>query len=42
MRGMKIGVIGLGYYQGMVDTAPLVVDFRGVTRGIAAHNVVRL
>ena len=39
---MKIGVIGLGYYQGMVDTAPLVVDFRGVPRGIAAHNVVRL
>jgi UDP-N-acetyl-D-glucosamine dehydrogenase len=29
-------------YQGVVDTAPLVVDFRGVTRGIAAHNVVRL
>jgi hypothetical protein len=39
---MKIGVIGLGYYQGMVDPAPPVVDFRGVTRGIAAHNVVRL
>jgi hypothetical protein len=33
---MKIGVIGL------VDTAPLVVDFPGVTRGIPAHNVVRL
>ena len=29
-------------YQSVVDTAPLVVDFRGVTRGIAAHNVVRL
>jgi hypothetical protein len=39
---MKIGVIGLGYYEGVVDTASLVVDFRGVTRGIPAHNVVRL
>jgi hypothetical protein len=39
---MKIGVIGLGYYQGVVDTAPLVVDFPGVTRGIAAHNALRL
>jgi UDP-N-acetyl-D-glucosamine dehydrogenase len=29
-------------YQSVVDSAPLVVDFRGVTRGIAAHNVVRL
>jgi UDP-N-acetyl-D-glucosamine dehydrogenase len=29
-------------YQSVVDNAPLVVDFRGVTRGIPAHNVVRL
>jgi UDP-N-acetyl-D-glucosamine dehydrogenase len=29
-------------YQRVVDTAALVVDLRGVTRGIAAHNVVRL
>jgi UDP-N-acetyl-D-glucosamine dehydrogenase len=29
-------------YQSVVDTAPLVVDPRGVTRGISAHNVVRL
>jgi UDP-N-acetyl-D-glucosamine dehydrogenase len=29
-------------YQSVVDAAPLVVDFRGVTRGIPAHNVVRL
>ncbi|HEX8854746.1 MAG TPA: nucleotide sugar dehydrogenase [Thermoleophilaceae bacterium] len=28
--------------QAIVDTAPLVVDFRGVTRGIEAKNLVRL
>jgi UDP-N-acetyl-D-glucosamine dehydrogenase len=28
--------------QRIVDTAPLVVDFRGVTRGIDAKNLVRL
>ena len=26
----------------IVDGSPLVVDFRGVTRGIAAANLVRL
>ena len=26
----------------VVETAPLVVDFRGVTRGITAENLVRL
>jgi hypothetical protein len=26
----------------VVETAPLVVDFRGVTRGIEAPNLVRL
>jgi UDP-N-acetyl-D-glucosamine dehydrogenase len=29
-------------YEGVVATAPLVVDFRGVTRGISADNLVRL
>ncbi len=29
-------------YGAIVATAPLVVDFRGVTRGIEAENVVRL
>jgi UDP-N-acetyl-D-glucosamine dehydrogenase len=29
-------------YQDVVSTAPLVVDFRGVTRGIEARNLVRL
>jgi UDP-N-acetyl-D-glucosamine dehydrogenase len=29
-------------YQQVVDAATLVVDFRGVTRGITAHNLVRL
>jgi UDP-N-acetyl-D-glucosamine dehydrogenase len=29
-------------YQEVVSTAPLVVDFRGVTRGIEARNLVRL
>jgi UDP-N-acetyl-D-glucosamine dehydrogenase len=28
--------------QRVVDTAPLVVDFRGVTRGIKASHLVRL
>ncbi len=28
--------------QAIADTAPLVVDFRGVTRGIQADNLVRL
>ncbi|HEX8649104.1 MAG TPA: nucleotide sugar dehydrogenase [Thermoleophilaceae bacterium] len=28
--------------QSIVDTAPLVVDFRGVTRGLDAKNLVRL
>ncbi|MEX2107527.1 MAG: nucleotide sugar dehydrogenase [Solirubrobacterales bacterium] len=29
-------------YEKVVSAAPLVVDFRGVTRGIAAENLVRL
>ncbi len=29
-------------YQAVVDAAPLVLDFRGVTRGITARNLVRL
>jgi UDP-N-acetyl-D-glucosamine dehydrogenase len=29
-------------YQRVVDEAALVLDFRGVTRRISAHNVVRL
>jgi UDP-N-acetyl-D-glucosamine dehydrogenase len=29
-------------YEGLVAEAPLVVDFRGITRGIEAENVVRL
>jgi UDP-N-acetyl-D-glucosamine dehydrogenase len=29
-------------YEDVVSTAPLVVDFRGVTRGIDAKNLVRL
>jgi len=28
--------------QGVIDQAPLVVDFRGVTRGIEAPNLIRL
>jgi hypothetical protein len=27
---------------GLVDRAPLVVDFRGVTRGIKADHLIRL
>ena len=46
---MRIGIIGLGYV-GLplavevceVRDAALVVDFRGVTRGIEARNLVRL
>jgi UDP-N-acetyl-D-glucosamine dehydrogenase len=29
-------------YERVVAEAPLVVDFRGVTRGIRAENLVRL
>ena len=29
-------------YAQVVAEAPLVVDFRGVTRGIAADNLIRL
>ena len=29
-------------YRSVVETAPLVVDFRGVTQGIEAENLVRL
>ena len=29
-------------YERVVAEAPLVVDFRGVTRGITADNLVRL
>jgi UDP-N-acetyl-D-glucosamine dehydrogenase len=29
-------------YQQVVDRAPLVIDFRGVTRGLSAANLVRL
>ena len=28
--------------QALVERAPLVVDFRGVTRGIEADNLIRL
>jgi UDP-N-acetyl-D-mannosaminuronate dehydrogenase len=36
---MKVGVIGLGYV-GL--PLALLLDFRGVTRGIEAANLVRL
>ena len=51
---MRVGIIGLGYVglinqqqshfcvERVVADAALVVDFRGVTRGIAAHNLIRL
>ena len=41
---MKIGIVGLGYVglERLVRESPLVVDFRGVTRGIKAANLVRL
>jgi UDP-N-acetyl-D-galactosamine dehydrogenase len=51
---MKVGIIGLGYvglplavaFAGrgheMVGLDALVVDFRGVIRGIEAANLVRL
>jgi len=29
-------------YERVVAEAPLVVDFRGVTRGITAENLIRL
>jgi hypothetical protein len=29
-------------WQAVVDRAPLVIDFRGVTRGIRADNLIRL
>jgi UDP-N-acetyl-D-glucosamine dehydrogenase len=29
-------------FQAMVDSAPLVIDFRGVTRGIRADHLIRL
>ena len=29
-------------YEDVVSTAPLVVDFRGVTRSIDAKNLIRL
>jgi UDP-N-acetyl-D-glucosamine dehydrogenase len=29
-------------FQQVVDSAPLVIDFRGVTRGIRADNLIRL
>ena len=29
-------------YAAVVDAAPLVIDFRGVTRGVVADNLVRL
>jgi UDP-N-acetyl-D-glucosamine dehydrogenase len=29
-------------YEKVVATAPLVIDFRGITRGISAENLVRL
>jgi hypothetical protein len=29
-------------YAGIVGTAPLVVDFRGVTRGIESPSLVQL
>jgi UDP-N-acetyl-D-glucosamine dehydrogenase len=29
-------------YERVVAEAPLVVDFRGITRGITADNLVRL
>jgi UDP-N-acetyl-D-mannosaminuronate dehydrogenase len=40
---MRVGIIGLGYVGlPLAVDAALVVDFRGVTRGIAAHNLIRL
>jgi hypothetical protein len=38
---MKVGIIGLGY-EAIVREAQRVLDFRGVTRGIVAPNLVRL
>jgi hypothetical protein len=32
---------GIDYKQ-VVSTAPIVIDFRGITRGIEADNLVRL
>jgi hypothetical protein len=29
-------------YERVVAAAPLVIDFRGITRGITAENLVRL
>ncbi len=36
---MSAGIIGLGYVGLFLG---VVVDFRGVTRGIAAQNLIRL
>ncbi|HXS32655.1 MAG TPA: nucleotide sugar dehydrogenase [Solirubrobacterales bacterium] len=46
LRGTDIAAIVTAHpsvdYEGVVDTAPLVADFRGVTRSIDAKNLVRL
>ncbi len=39
---MKVGITGLCYGTLVVEGAPLVVDFRGVTPGIGAKHLVRL
>ena len=43
---MKVGIVGLGYVGLPLAVAfaeaPLVLDFRGVTRGIEASNLVRV
>jgi UDP-N-acetyl-D-glucosamine dehydrogenase len=46
LRGADCAVIVTAHpeldVQHVVDEAPLVVDFRGVTRGIESANLVRL
>ena len=46
LRGCDLAVIVTAHpevdYEEVVSEAPLVVDFRGVTRGIAADNLVHL
>ena len=46
MRGADLVCIVTAHpevdHERVVAEAPLVLDFRGVTRGSSAHNVVRL